>query len=537
MHDDTFNTSEPSNITDSELLLPLSQPDRRPGNNPFIPISRPLDQPTKSTFLILHYRLAKIIGILQARCHGLQERRLADVYKCEELFKAYAADLPRHFRLDEQVDTSLDHLAGFEWIRYQRLSLHSKYHLARVALHRPFVALFGVPETDASRKACILSSLADLKLRTTTQLSDPLDRFKWLTVSIFYLSSRARAEDQVASGFQAATVIGCYCISLQQHRKLPRNDPRLSDVGPMLALLESYIEMEEKTTRQDEQLFVELQVLRICVDYIRNPSKLVRSRESSRQRGRRGGSISRRHHSSRVRDLSECNPSTKNLPVRPPLPTSMETASPPHPSLAAILNDPVPIPIPTTSFPALSSHHSGPYSSEHTPRGPSAALSTSTSTSTSAAPANSFPYPLEGGSGEWHPSPTGEGHAETEWGLGLFDHQALPSDPTGPGGMMPAIVDPALWDIFFLNMPLWSNTERGEDLPGWGLGGFDGVGAHGAVSGGSGEGVNAVLVSQQGQRQIGVGVGAMQVELGQEGRPPMTSTAATRTWWGRGRVD
>jgi hypothetical protein len=140
MLDDTFNTAEPSNITDSELVAvpPNCALDRRSSigscANPFSQIYRPLDQPTKSTFLILHFRLAKIIGIVQSRCHGLQERRLADVYKCEELFKQFEACLPRHFRLDEeQVDTSLDHLPGFEWIRFQRLSLHSKYHLARVA--------------------------------------------------------------------------------------------------------------------------------------------------------------------------------------------------------------------------------------------------------------------------------------------------------------------------------------------------------------------------------------------------------------------
>lgn len=286
---------------------------------------------------------------------------------------------------------------------------------------------------------------------------------------------------QVASGFQAATVIGCYCISLQQHRKLPRNDPRLNDVEPMLALLKSYIAMEEKTTRQDEQLFVELQVLRICVDYIRNPSKLVRSRESSRQRGgARGRSVSgpaarststARAQAQRVKIPS---PPIRNLPVQQPIPTPAgtgEAASPPHPSLAAILNNPVPIPAPINSYTETMTGYPGDAltlpagGSDNTPRGPNATLTTAFSRTQSQSPSLGY-LPMHHIS--WQDQPQVEG-APSWAGLGLYDGSAHPSDPTGPGGMMPMVLDPVLWDTFFLNMPIWSNTERGMDFVGMGM--------------------------------------------------------------------
>jgi hypothetical protein len=308
-------------------------------------------------------------------------------------------------------------------------------------------------------------------------------------------------------------VIGCYCISLQQHRKLPRNDPRLNDVEPMLALLESYIAMEEKTTRQDEQIFVELQVLRICVDYIRNPSKLVRSRESSRQRGgARGRSVSgpaarststARAQAQRVKIPS---PPIRNLPVQQPIPTPAgtgEAASPPHPSLAAILNDPVLVPAPInytatmTDYPgdALSLPAGG---SDNTPRGPNATLTTAFSRTQSQSPSLGY-LPMHYTS--WQDQPQLE-DAPSWAGLGLYDGSAHPSDPTGPGGMMPMVLDPGLWDTFFLNMPIWSNTERGMDFVGLGMDSeldtnVGGTLDPGAGMGVAGEGTGSIVADQQ----------------------------------------
>ena len=183
--DGTYATHEPSNISDLDLL---SLPERQPSPTDGIAINvlsnrtLPMDRPTKSTFLILHFRLAKVISEVQKKCFGLQDRKLQDVFKCERLFQEFRRSLPKQWRLDDKVDKSLDNVPGYEYLRFQRLSLISKFHLARVTLHRPYVTMAD-PKASELRKACLQSSLADLTLRTTLEWSDPLDRFKWLTVS------------------------------------------------------------------------------------------------------------------------------------------------------------------------------------------------------------------------------------------------------------------------------------------------------------------------------------------------------------------
>ena len=155
-----------------------------------------LDQPTRSTFLILHLRLAYVIGQMQRRCFGIKQRKHEkDVVECEEMFKAWARSLPRHFRM-EDTDLSLDDKPEYHWLKRQRKNLHSKYYIARISLHRPYLLATGQKttaegtsdstETDLyamSRDACYVSALSDLNLRTQTDEIDPLDRFKWMTVS------------------------------------------------------------------------------------------------------------------------------------------------------------------------------------------------------------------------------------------------------------------------------------------------------------------------------------------------------------------
>ena len=167
-----FTTSEPANITDPEL-------------GSLLHLSRPLNHPTKTTFLILHFRLAQIIGDLQLRCFDLHPRTYQDVLDCEAMFEGYWRALPPHFRL-EDANTSLDDQTAYRWLKPQRQTLISKFHLARISLHRPYLLRsFGKkadPQYKTSREACLFSSIADITLRTTGTDTDPLDRFKWMTV-------------------------------------------------------------------------------------------------------------------------------------------------------------------------------------------------------------------------------------------------------------------------------------------------------------------------------------------------------------------
>jgi hypothetical protein len=71
------------------------------------------------------------------------------------------------------------------------------------------------------------------------------------------------------------------------------------------------------------------------------------------------------------------------------------------------------------------------------------------------------------------------------------------------------VLDPGLWDTFFLNMPIWSNTERGMDFVGMGLdpeldtdvgGTMDPVSGMGVAGEGTGFIVNDQQVDMSGQQ-------------------------------------
>jgi len=193
-----FTSLEPANIIDEQLQQPFSReqlsmvsalPDPR-RRNPFYLRAWEMSFPTRSTFLILHFRLATIIGYIQISCFGLPKRTYDSVEECEGMFQRYRDNLPHHFRLDiSEQDRSLDDVVGYEWLVRQRQTLISKFHLARISLHRPYLLRSfkqGGPDYTKSREACISSAVADIHLRTTLTCSDPLDRFKWMTVSGFF---------------------------------------------------------------------------------------------------------------------------------------------------------------------------------------------------------------------------------------------------------------------------------------------------------------------------------------------------------------
>lgn len=174
IQDGGFTIRLPANIDDDEL--------------PLVPRHNwPLTKITKSTFLILHYRLAQIIGRIQTNCFGLGRREHTEVMACERLMLDWSANLPPVFRLDAP-DKSMDE--AHPWLGFQRQSLSSKYYQARISLHRPYL-LTQLNDPDMSSElrtsldACVFSALAELSLRLSMREvdADPFDRFKWMTVS------------------------------------------------------------------------------------------------------------------------------------------------------------------------------------------------------------------------------------------------------------------------------------------------------------------------------------------------------------------
>ncbi|WWC71673.1 uncharacterized protein I206_105631 [Kwoniella pini CBS 10737] len=239
IQDNEFTTLEPSNMHDEELEEPSEI------------FPRSLNIPTKTTFLILHCRLAKIIGTVQLTCFNLTARKYSDIQMCEELFSNFKNDLPPHFKLDrEGTDFSLDNQKAYNWLPIQRQTLNAKFHLARISLHRPYllrslsVAKTSNPRVDnpyvSSRNALLQSAMADLQLRFLFNELDPLDRFKWMTV---------------ASGFNSATILGILCHMGYKDSRFPK--------GSLRKVLQNYIALEEKTLRRDEALETELVVLKM----------------------------------------------------------------------------------------------------------------------------------------------------------------------------------------------------------------------------------------------------------------------------------
>lgn len=285
-----FTTREPSNITDDELSWADSSS-----------VARPLSNPTKSTFLILHLELAKIIDYTQNRCFGLRARSYEDVKECEARFAAFAESLPPHFRLTGwEVDLNLDSLPGHGWLRPQRLTLTSKFHLARISLHRPYLlkSFRKGGAYVASLEACVSSSVEEIVLRTRADVYDPLDRFKWMTVSCRFMT--CSSSQQVASGFNPAAIIGIICALRLKSDKFDR--------GNLMCLLQDYIAAEERTARKDETLEAELAVLRMMLEM-----------------GRRGRT------SSLSRDRSGTTPRATVIPPVPP--PSLQPAVPPVSSM------------------------------------------------------------------------------------------------------------------------------------------------------------------------------------------------------------
>ncbi|KAL7412058.1 fungal-specific transcription factor domain-containing protein [Mrakia frigida] len=215
----------PANIHDSELDAPPSP-------------ARPLSSPTKSTFLILHKSLSSIIGSMQNLCFGIQPTSFRHVLQSDAAMVSWSQDLPPHFRFDEP-DTSLD--VQLPWLVSQRISLHSKFHLSRLSLHRPFLLRAIVAEEfSASRDACVASAFGDMSLRLQMSDAHPITRFHWMVVS---------------GGFNAASIMGIVLI----------RDPWGPLSERILRELKQYLAIQRDTVRREHFLDAEIRVIEMCL--------------------------------------------------------------------------------------------------------------------------------------------------------------------------------------------------------------------------------------------------------------------------------
>lgn len=117
----------PHNQLDSEISAPAPT------------TSRPLSEPTKTTYLVLRRELSKILGDLHDICcrliSSVQASRLTSnpvgldppaydvVVELDTALSNWAAALPVHYRLEEP-STALDD--SCQWLKPHRLSLHSE---------------------------------------------------------------------------------------------------------------------------------------------------------------------------------------------------------------------------------------------------------------------------------------------------------------------------------------------------------------------------------------------------------------------------
>lgn len=248
----------PSNLSDDEL------------DNPH---PHPLTHITRTTYLVINKALTAIIGLMQNLCFGLQPTTYRHVLLSDEELVKWANDLPPVFRLDDPVT---DHDRAQSYLVPQRLSLHSRYHLARISLHRPFLMRAIVGDNfQVSRQVAIDSALDDLALRlqlsvrspftvlldvnlTSTdqalsgfgQDCDPLNRFLYLTV---------------AGGFSSCTVLGIVLIREPTGRLAPE----------ITRILEAYLKQQQATPLRHPSHQAEIKVLVSLPPLARPSSKAI----------------------------------------------------------------------------------------------------------------------------------------------------------------------------------------------------------------------------------------------------------------------
>ncbi|KKK24816.1 hypothetical protein AOCH_000267, partial [Aspergillus ochraceoroseus] len=141
------DTREPRNLHDWELS----------DESPVLPPSRPLTEPTETTYLIVKGRLFRALG----RVPDLQNTPNATSYHTvleidKALYNAYQ-DIPPHMKV---LDASGNLIPFTSKSDFSNLQLESMYHYGMCTLHRQFIAKGRIdPQFNLSQSRCISSAL------------------------------------------------------------------------------------------------------------------------------------------------------------------------------------------------------------------------------------------------------------------------------------------------------------------------------------------------------------------------------------------
>ncbi|KAJ9115857.1 hypothetical protein QFC22_004999 [Naganishia vaughanmartiniae] len=146
------DAGEPSNVEFADL---------EPGQ-PIV--SKPLSEPTSSTFVILRKRFAKIVGKITHHFQKLHEpARFEDVEFLDKELRNFISDLPPHYRM-EDADKSLD--AAQPYIPIHRYYLSTEILFIVITLHRPWLLRRLRSDRFAmSRRACFDAAKMDFRIR------------------------------------------------------------------------------------------------------------------------------------------------------------------------------------------------------------------------------------------------------------------------------------------------------------------------------------------------------------------------------------
>lgn len=126
-------------------------------------ISKPLSEPTSSTFVILRKRFAKIVGKITHHFQKLHEpARFEDVEFLDKELRNFINELPPHYRM-EDADKSLD--AAQPYIPIHRYYLSTEILFIVITLHRPWLLRRLRSDRFAmSRRACFDAAKMDFRI-------------------------------------------------------------------------------------------------------------------------------------------------------------------------------------------------------------------------------------------------------------------------------------------------------------------------------------------------------------------------------------
>ncbi|BEJ12592.1 hypothetical protein CspHIS471_0210520 [Cutaneotrichosporon sp. HIS471] len=156
-----YDTKEPSNVELSSLL-----------NSDTMPRSKPLDEPTFATFLILRNRLAGIVSQIVNQFQKLHNPiKYCDVQAIDQQLRKLHDDLPPQFQMltpDKSLDKALPFLA------VHRYYIQTEILHFTIILHRPwFLRQVRSLKYALSRRACFEAAITDFKIRQAFHKENP----------------------------------------------------------------------------------------------------------------------------------------------------------------------------------------------------------------------------------------------------------------------------------------------------------------------------------------------------------------------------